>query len=538
MGADDESDDFTKAENEAARKYLLIKVPDFAIDPAGDPNPSEAIFGADKAAERAGRYGLPMTSYLRLGVPKEDDIGDELIEHAYAVGAVGFTGALELSNAKKLSDGTMETVPVAFVDDERNRGHEASLIEPHVADGHGLTKDERYNFHTRHLKARGGWRDHSDGNRITTTYGDKVEVIRGNYKLVVMGRQDDPGNSQGHEWCGNHVQDWGQGTMPGASVTLEWIQSGNTPPSPINMQDPEDPTATYKGGSWLLINSTERVYQYSRNAGNFRTQQWGEKLEAYVGSEDPESWGTTAGVGYKGHPTAAEDAAYHKVEDDNDLTSKLLPSSIGLPRGNPHMISKTWARRIDNYTGTTNWPIPKVYEETWVTDKESKENITTLNEKSTIVTKTSDETVTTVTETSKIGTQVSTTFAGAVVDTTFVGASNETVIAGAKNEITVAGLMGEITLALGKGSVEIMAGALELSIIGIKRALTIGVGKEWKIGEVEEIPIPKKTTITIDDLKLSISSTRAILSSSRTTLNEKTAAMIAQHKAMQMYLGA
>jgi hypothetical protein len=40
------------------------------------------------------------------------------------------------------------------------------------------------------LHTKGGWRDHSDGNRITTTRGDKVEVIRGNYKLIVLGRQD------------------------------------------------------------------------------------------------------------------------------------------------------------------------------------------------------------------------------------------------------------------------------------------------------------------------------------------------------------
>jgi hypothetical protein len=40
------------------------------------------------------------------------------------------------------------------------------------------------------LHTKGGWRDHSDGNRITTTLGDKVEVIRGNYKLIVLGRQD------------------------------------------------------------------------------------------------------------------------------------------------------------------------------------------------------------------------------------------------------------------------------------------------------------------------------------------------------------
>jgi hypothetical protein len=40
------------------------------------------------------------------------------------------------------------------------------------------------------LLTRGGWRDHTDGNRVTTTRGDKIEVIQGNYKLLVLGRQD------------------------------------------------------------------------------------------------------------------------------------------------------------------------------------------------------------------------------------------------------------------------------------------------------------------------------------------------------------
>ena len=33
-----------------------------------------------------------------------------------------------------------------------------------------------------------GWRDHTDGNRLTTTGGDKVEVIGGNYRLIVLSR--------------------------------------------------------------------------------------------------------------------------------------------------------------------------------------------------------------------------------------------------------------------------------------------------------------------------------------------------------------
>lgn len=38
------------------------------------------------------------------------------------------------------------------------------------------------------LLTRGGWREHTDGNRVSTTRGDSVEVVYGNYKLVVLGR--------------------------------------------------------------------------------------------------------------------------------------------------------------------------------------------------------------------------------------------------------------------------------------------------------------------------------------------------------------
>ena len=88
--------------------------------------------------------------------------------------------------------------------------------------GNKLTMAQRQAESAR-LYSRGGWRDHSDGNRISTTYGDKVEVIRGNYKMIVMGRQDDTSQATGWEAGGSHIQDFAPGTMPGASYWLEWI---------------------------------------------------------------------------------------------------------------------------------------------------------------------------------------------------------------------------------------------------------------------------------------------------------------------------
>src|SRR5690606_32659996 len=96
--------------------------------------------------------------------------------------------ALRLSQGVPEGHGTNTDSP--WSDDVRHR----APANP----GHGLESPERL-AESAKLHARGGWRDHSDGNRITTTYGDKVEVIRGNYKMVILGRQDDPGEAMGWE---------------------------------------------------------------------------------------------------------------------------------------------------------------------------------------------------------------------------------------------------------------------------------------------------------------------------------------------------
>jgi hypothetical protein len=498
----------SESENSVDGKYLLIKVPDFGKDIAGDPDKTLVPSEDGKTMVRKDRFGEGMTSFLRLGAAsKIAEPGDDLVQYAYEVGAgpVGFTGELELESG--------DTAKIAFIDDERNRGD--GDVEPLEAQGHGMSPDERYNWHTKHLETRGGWRDHSDGNRISTTYGDKLEVVRGNYKLIVMGRQDSPGNAQGHEWSGNHVQDWGQGTMPGASVTLEWIQSGYVPGSPVlkSKEDPKDPDEFYLGGAWLLINSTERVYQYSRNAGNFRTQQWGEKLESYVGSEDPESIGTTSGVGYLGHPTSAEDAAYHKVLDDDDLVGKLRPDSVGLPRGNPEIIEKTWARSISSSTGSSIWRIPQINEDTWAV------NMSDSTHAESITSKTS---VTSMVEETKVGSSVSTTYAGAIVETTIAGMNISTsigpvvdIFVGLRLGIEVAGVVEvsgpfKVELSLGySGSFhnfkDEMA-VLETKVSGIRTDLTT---TNTEVAAVKTI-----TTTTTTDL----AATRTDLNTTRNTL--------------------
>ncbi|MBL9022257.1 MAG: hypothetical protein JNL21_08645 [Myxococcales bacterium] len=450
------------SENEATgQKYLLIAVPDFATDPCGDPAPL-----AQTTEQNKGRNGLGMSTYLRLGAPDSSATpqpGDDLLQHLFDACPAGFTGKVKVGADEK------DTV---FIDDERNRG--LGLDNPAGSVGHGLTNQQRYEWHTQHLKSRGGWRDHSDGNRISTTYGDKVEVIRGNYKLIVMGRQDDPASSTGVEMSGNHIQDFGQATMPGASVTVEWIQDAYLPAAA---------TPDYQGGVWLLINSTERVYQYSRNAGSFREQQWGDRMESYVGSENPERVGTTDDAGYQGHPTADEIKASHGVLDKDDLASKLRPSSKGLPRGNPHIIDKTWASKIEEYTGSANKRVPSIHSETWAEDVVELTDILHGIASNTRIGGGVAE------ATSIGGAQVSqTTIGGALVDSTIVGAGVvELAIAGTHTAVTLNGINTEVTLCPLTTEVMIGAKSSSISIVGNTSEIAMGTGVSVQMGGTTEL---------------------------------------------------
>jgi hypothetical protein len=266
--------------------------------------------------------------------------------------------------------------------------------------------------------------------------------------------------------------------------------------------DPDAPPEYYTGGSWLLINSTERVYQYSRNAGNFRTQQWGDKLESYTGSENPEHIGTTDGAGYNGHPTKDDHKAAHKVQDGDDLADKLSPSSKGLPRGNPEMISKTWASSITDYTGSDNWKIPSIEEGTWAKKRNSTDWVEVVTETSTYTSVTSTTVAGSIAETSHVGAQTSVSTVGTQADVTVVGALAEVSISGVALEVAVQGA---------KLRVEAIGQSIEL-FLGTKTAIDIAIIAERHIGEKKSevwgqklLRNAKKEEITLDDVNAAIS---------------------------------
>lgn len=392
-------------------KYLLISVPDFGEDPIVP--------------------GRLMTSYLRLGAASTtwwQDPGGSLAASVNLAGPAGGRGApagSELLDNYDASDGSAAVLTTAdpqavtiggwsstasggdappgadvlalqeqqyrdlvsgrqmrpaFVDDQRLRD---GFAGPHT-----LAEDDRIN-ESSYLHSRGGWRDHSDGNRITTTYGDKVEVIRGNYKLMVMGRQDDPSKAAGLDISGQHIQDYAYTWA--AFHRVEWTQDAYS-------------------GVWHQQSSTDGAVITENFGGDSYEHKWGNHFHSTTGSEAP-------------------------VEKDAN----------GRPRGNPHIIEKTWAQRIESYTGSSAWRIPSIEEETWA------DCITSLTDanRTSETTKVSGE----IKSETTAGSISESTDAGSIDTTTKAGTITEMSMLGAKAGLTLAGALADLTIAGNKTDV-------------------------------------------------------------------------------------
>jgi hypothetical protein len=459
--------------------YLLLKVPDF-----GNTSFVNATVAVDGGIDPAGINDKVLQSFLRLGsfdYVSEPPAAKELLKMITLGNAASHPGG---------ADPGTQIIPeldggIVFVDDVRVRPQDAGFT---TADdhGHGLTLAERQAESAR-LYSRGGWRDHSDGNRITTTWGDKVEVIRGNYKMIVLGRQNDPELAMGWEASGSHIQDYAPGTMPGASYFLEWIADGR-------YHAPADPVGDGPKGVWLLANTTENVYEYARYAGNKRDEEWGDVHESYVGSENPPdgAFATDDTHGSAGHEPP------HRIDGRNyDLpggkSARATPpfnlDNKGLIRSNPHIIEKTWARRIDSWTGSEARRVPTIAEETWAEETSGITNVL----------KTVTETTTVggaVTETTTVGGAVTntTTVGGAVTETTTIGLFNTatTTVAGANTDTTIVGAANTATSIIAglNTSMDFALGAFELGVTGGRLGVSatgIDIDVELYLGKVEAI---------------------------------------------------
>lgn len=391
----------------AKGKYLLISVPEFGEDPIS---------------------GKQMTSYLRLGAASttwEQDPGGYLVKDVHLAGPPGAhltPAGTEVSPAGDSGDAR----PV-FIDDTRDREGFAGL--------HGLSVAERQN-ESAALHTRGGWRDHSDGNRISTTYGDKVEVIRGNYKMVVLGRQDDDMSmSAGWDVSGQHIQDFAY-TNP-AFLRVEWTKD--------------------QSGVWHLQSTSEGVVTSEKFAGDSYEYKFGKRWETTVGSESPQP------------PSGTGD-----------------PATYVSSRENPEIIERTWAQKLESYTGSSGWRIPSIYDETWAVETTSLTDVSgDVTETTTVggaITSTTtagsvSETTTvsgTVTSTTTTGATTETTTSGAITGITTAGAITEVTTVGVKTGVTTAGAIVDVTLAANKTDVFVGLSTIDLKAAVLQFEATTG----------------------------------------------------------------
>lgn len=453
----------------AAGKYFLISVPEFAEDPVGD------------------RQGEKMTSFLRLGAfhetPESEEATKRALELAKLAQEVSASQGGHLTEPYGAEVDNLSDVGIngrgVFLDDQRNDDPEQ------------ISQTERLK-QSNALLTRGGWWDHSDGNRISTTYGDKVEVIRGNYKMVVMHRQDDPAAGGGWDLSGGHVQDLGPNSMPGASVRVEFR-----------------PGMFGQRGTWHLENTTNNFIQTSDYAGDFFEHWFGNLKQSTVGSENPVEW--------------------------NEAKQK--------PYNNPEILEKTWASKIESYTGSSAWRIPSIHEETYATTTSSLTDVTgNISETTycdgTVTSKTGSATrrVPTMNEESYVGASNTKTDVLASNDLTIVGAQMETTLAGALGSLTIAGAQVETEIVGVKGSVSIVPLTGEFTL-GAKFGCTIGYTREVQIGSHEETSIPDKKKIALKELNTALEVMHATLNNNTVTLQEKVTALQVGIAGIQVQLG-
>ncbi|WP_437783486.1 hypothetical protein [Sorangium sp. So ce1097] len=238
-------------------------------------------------------------SYLRLGAaaPLGESAGDDLAERIQT-----------------------------FTDDDRKRDGSPGFVSV------GERKAETAKLHT-----KGGWRDHTDGNRISTTKGDKVEVIGGNYRLLILGRGE---HQAGWDVSGGHITEVSE--TFGGGTTIEWVQN--------------------YGGTWKVVETTIKGEVHTLYHGDVYDYYFGKIKESQVGTDT--------------FPTL-------EITDDY-IDDKNPPSPQSIPTENPTIVDRTWAKSISSYTGSEKLPVPSITDETWAEVMVTKTNATSMTDETTV----------------------------------------------------------------------------------------------------------------------------------------------------------
>ncbi len=277
-------------------------------DHANTDNTVNAKYGEIRVAAH-GTDGA-LDTYLRLGAVKSGTAA----KYAKLYGEEGVRTDLEPADEDVgldvlSSDGEdLASLVLTFIDDERDRGSSSFNT---------LTNKQRREK-TAELHTKGGWRDHTDGNRITTTRGDKVEVIYGNYKMRVLGRSQWTQYTDSEGEC----QDYGSGLHCESSGGITY-QYDEVPGQIIDVRRNDDDT------TWNVFEECTSGYVINRYHGVMKEWMRGGDVVERFGTQtafDDERFVNLAAGDADGF-SSEDDADFDKPDDTSHATGTAWPST-------------------------------------------------------------------------------------------------------------------------------------------------------------------------------------------------------------------
>ncbi|MGK4006426.1 hypothetical protein WMF31_27655 [Sorangium sp. So ce1036] len=286
----------------------------------------------------------------------------------------------------------------------------------------GATEDDPYT-----------WRDHTDGNRITTTRGDKIEVIGGKYKMTVLGRREFESG-----WT---VED---GQIKEKSITFQGSGEFDF------IQGPR--------GEKRLREKTVKGEVHTTYHGDAFEVHYGSRLESVTGHHSP----------------------------PRNLDEIPPPFPRGVLGENPTIVDRTWAKSISSYTGSEKLPVPSILEETWAEELVSRTHATSMTDETTVEGP-SDSTMKADSITS------STTVTGTMKDTTKAERIESSTEA---NEI-VSVTRGNTEDKMYGNADSYTEGNSMTTVLGVETTVNLGMVNEVVLGSMIEATVGAEMTFTL-----------------------------------------
>ena len=322
------------------QKHALLYVPDYEANGGGQKSPLTYLaLGAYDATH----------AHLSTARARGDDL---LTEAGYAVGSPFFQDDARASQA---AGGTLPDVQM-----HANGGttllHTGLTYQRNDGDPSPTAAASTRQGLTDELLTRGGWRDHTDGNRIVTVRGDKVDVVYGNYKRVVFGRVGPVAGAidktSSWEVSGGHIFEK-TSTGVNSLTSIEWVQE----------TDETGGDGTY----WKVVETTEKGDLFVRYSG---------RVEEYFNGPSQTSKTGTDGADDEKNPHIREINWIHEKDSKttaDDVTEKTTvddKSSITIGESGVKFYSFTHCLTTWSLVGYGDGSPPKTFDEQlWTKDQ-------------------------------------------------------------------------------------------------------------------------------------------------------------------------